>query len=430
MRAGTAWVDITPTKPLCVAGQLHRRIGEYTHDPLTANAVAFDDGASRVVIVSCDLLYLPIEFTDEVQAVCHERFDIPARSVLIACTHTHVGPCTNTRSVGEVSPEYMDGLRASLVEVIGRALDDLEDVALYAGTGRLDELGFNRRGCHSDGRADMYHGSWNDNFDGLEGPRDGRLPVIFARRASDGGLKVLIPSFATHPTSMEGDCFYSADIPGSLRAFLRRNLGDEVGIVYLTGAAGNTSPMQLENNPERDRRWYDEVGWERCGTYIGAEVLKVIASTTEPMADPMIRLAQAVEPIPMRPYPTDFDPEKLSWGRDYFAPYRDDWPRMLREESPVEVRLNVLRLGDAVICTNPAELYVEHGLAIKDASPASVTIVSELTDGHVGYVPTTEAFAHGGYSVWPAWSSKLAEDAGDIIVESTGRLLREAFPDD
>ncbi len=99
MQAGTAWVDITPTKPLDVAGQLHVRVGEYTHDPLTANAVAFDDGATRVVIISCDLLYLPIEFTDEVQALCHERFNIPARSVLIACTHTHVGPCTNTRSV-------------------------------------------------------------------------------------------------------------------------------------------------------------------------------------------------------------------------------------------------------------------------------------------------------------------------------------------
>ena len=59
MRAGTAWVDITPTKPLDVAGQLHRRIGEYTHDPLTANAAAFDDGGVRSSLVSCDLLFLP-----------------------------------------------------------------------------------------------------------------------------------------------------------------------------------------------------------------------------------------------------------------------------------------------------------------------------------------------------------------------------------
>lgn len=428
MRAGTAWADITPDTPIHVAGQLHPRIGEYTHDPLTANAAAFGDGERRVVIVSCDLLHLSVPVVSEVQRHCETRFGIPARSVLIACTHTHVGPCTDVHSVGDVSDEYMDRLKASLVDVVGRALDDLEDVHLFAGIGWLDELGFNRRGFHADGTADMYHGSWNEDFAGLEGPRDGRLPVIFATRA-DGTVKLVIPSLATHPTTMEGDCFYSADIPGSVRAFLRRNLGEEVGVVYLTGSAGNTAPMQLEGNPGRARPWYGEEGWMRCGTYIGAEVLKVIASTTEPMSDPELRLAQAVEPIPIRPYPADFDPEKLSWGRDYFTRHRDDWPRMLREDSPAEVRLSALRLGDAAICTNPAELYVEHGLAIKDASPAGVTIVSELTDGSVGYVPTREAFAHGGYSVWPAWSSRLSEDAGEIIVESTRRLLADVFPD-
>jgi len=422
MRAGTAWADITPSKPIHIAGQLHARLGEYAHDPLTINAAAFDDGSQQVAIVSCDLLFLIDDFIGEVQSICHERFGIPARSVLIACTHTHAAPCTTPFLPGEMSAEYMDGLRGSLVDVVGRAVDDLEDVNLYASVGNLDQFGFNRRGLHADGRVDMYHGSWNDDFAGVEGPRDGRLPVIFARRPN-GDVKVIIPSFAAHPTSFESETFYSADIVGSLRMFLRRNLGEEVGVAYLTGAAGNTALLQLDDNPERERPWYGEEGYTRCGMYMGAEVLKMIASTTEPMADPRIRLVQAVEKIPIRPYPTDFDPEKLSWGRDYFAPYRDDWPRMLREESPVDVRLNVLRLGDAVICTNPAELYVEHGLAIKDASPARVTIISELTDGHVGYVPTTEAFAHGGYSVWPAWSSKLAENAGDTIVESTGRLL-------
>ena len=426
MRTGTAWADITPTEPLHVAGQLHVRVGEYTHDPLTANAAAFDDGAQRVVLMSCDLLHLSVPVVSEVQSLCEKRFGIPANSVLIACTHTHVGPCTSERSIGDMSPRYMESLRESLVDVVGRALDDLEDVHMFAGTGWLDELGFNRRGCHTDGRADMYHGSWNDDFADLEGPRDGRLPVIFARRP-DGSIKLVIPSFATHPTTMEGDCFYSADIPGAVRIFLRRNLGEDVGVVYLTGAAGNTSPMQLENNPQRERPWYGEQGWERCGTYIGAEVLKVIASTVEPMAEPEIRLAQAVEQIPIRTYPADFDPEKLSWGREYCTTYRDDWARMLAEDSPVEVRLSVLRLGDAVICTNPAELYVEHGLAIKDASSARVTIVSELTDGSVGYVPTRDALSHGGYSVWPSGSSKLSEDAGEVIVETTARLLRDVF---
>jgi len=425
MRVGTAYADITPSRAIHVAGQLHERVGEYAHDPLTVNAVAFESGESRVVLVSCDLLFLPDDFVREIQTRCEAEFGIPGDSVLIACTHTHVAPCTMAGLPGRVDAEWMRDLRAKLIAVVGRAVGDLEDASVCAGSVNLDQLGFNRRGLHADGSVDMYHGCWNLDFAGLEGPRDGELGVIFARRM-DGSVKAVIPSFATHPTTFEGDCFYSADLVGSLRSFLRDALGGDLGVVYLTGAAGNTAPLDIEHDAERSRPWYGEVGWKRAGEYLGRGVLEVVDSAP-PMTDPVLRLAQAVVKIPIRQYPDDFDPEKLSWGREYFGAARDEWPRMLREESPVSVRLSVLRIGDAAICANPAELYVEHGLAIKASSPARVTLISELTDGYVGYVPTKDAFRRGGYSTWPADTSKLAEDAGEIIVEATGGLLKQAF---
>jgi hypothetical protein len=56
-----------------------------------------------------------------------------------------------------------------------------------------------------------------------------------------------------------------------------------------------------------------------------------------------------------------------------------------------------------------------------------VTLIGELCDGYCGYVPTREAFSHGGYSTWPATTCKLAEDAGERIVEGTAECLAEAF---
>ena len=160
--------------------------------------------------------------------------------------------------------------------------------------------------------------------------------------------------------------------------------------------------------------------------YLGSEVLKVIAATTEPMVHPRFHLAQVTVKIPLRPWPDSFDPNH-TFCPPYYEKSRASWPRMLREENPVDVRLNVLRIGSAAICTNPAELYVEHGLAIKEFSSALVTVVSELTDGYVGYVPTQSAFQRGGYSTWTCPTSKLATDAGQIIVEQTRKLLQEAF---
>jgi len=173
--------------------------------------------------------------------------------------------------------------------------------------------------------------------------------------------------------------------------------------------------------------WRHEEGWERSGMYLGSEILKVIATTTKPMSDQVLRMAQAIVPIPIRRYPEESQELDRMWQIEHFLQAREEWPEIIRTESPVKVPLNVIRVGNAAICTNPAELYVEHGLAIKKHSPAHITIISQLTDGYVGYVATKGAYQHGGYSTWPARTCKLSEDAGDMIVEATHRLLDEVF---
>ncbi len=91
-----------------------------------------------------------------------------------------------------------------------------------------------------------------------------------------------------------------------------------------------------------------------------------------------------------------------------------DWPRKLREESPVEVRVNVIRIGDTVICTNPAELFSDFALAIRGlprAGRADQPVDRRLRRLHAD----PEAFTRGGYETWPSGTSKLVPEAGTII---------------
>jgi neutral ceramidase len=430
MQFGYAQSDITPSKPIPIAGQMHVRMGNYTHDPLTVNAVAMSSGDIRVVLVSCDLLIMPGELANNVQAECQKAYGIPARSVIIGSIHTHLAPFTEDwLGISDCDPNYIEELQAKLVKTVGRALNDLEEVEVYAGAGYLEQMGFNRRGLHHGGKCDMYHGSWLDGFEGVEGPRDGEVGVVFAKRP-DGSVKVVISSFSTHPNSVEGESFYSADLAGSVRMFIRRNLGEDVGVVYLTGAAGNTAPSKLDDNKDRKMPWRGEEGWKRSGLYLGGEIVKIISGAVEPMQNPSLRLEQATVPIAIREWPKNLNPAGMPGGfREYYTKMLAEWPRILAEESPADVRLNVVRVGDAAICTTPAELFVEHGLAMKNKSKAKVTLLSELTDGYVGYVPTKDAFLHGGYETWPAISSLLKENAGEIIVENIGTLLNRAFSD-
>jgi neutral ceramidase len=427
MLLGTAWEEITPDRPLPLLGQMHVRLGQYKRDPLTVNAVVVAEGAQRVALISIDVCVLPDELVRAMQQACAAQADIQAEAVIIAATHTHVAPCTTDAIVGDPDPDFLARLQAAVVSSVERAIADLEPCELFAGAGHLEHMGWNRRGMRRDGSCHMYWGSWKEDFVGIEGPRDGEVGVIFARRA-DGRVKSVITSFSTHPNCVEGESFYSADLPGEVRRVLRAALGDEVGVIYLTGAAGNTAPSIMEQNPQQIQPWRGESGLVRSGLYLGGEILKVIAAQTTPMPNPVLSHQQVHLPIPMREWDAWADLSEFRGGMlEFFEKSRADWPRLMREANPVETRLHVVRLGDAAICLNPAELYVEFGLAIKAQSPARVTLIGELGDGYVGYVPTPEAIRHGGYSATSASHTRLVPEAGWMMVENTRALLAQAF---
>ena len=93
----------------------------------------------------------------------------------------------------------------------------------------------------------------------------------------------------------------------------------------------------------------------------------------------------------------------------------------------VDVDMRALVLSDDIaIAANPSEFFVELGMAVKAQSPFKHTLVSTLTNGNVGYVPTRQAFVDGGYEVkkYPE-NSFLDVDAGEQMVAASVGLLRQ-----
>jgi len=433
IRMGFGEAELTPAPGLELFGQMHRRVAERKRDPLMACAVAAsDDGGSPAVLVAVDVCVLPDTLVHRMQAEFSHRTGIPAPRLLLHATHTHVAPATATFMAAAADPAFVDRLCGAVLEAAGSAVARQQRVDLIGGEGRLDFMGWNRRAMYADGSSAMYGHAGQDGFAGIEGPRDPTLSVLAARTAR-GRIVGAIVGFSTHPNSVEGESFYSADIPGEVRRLLKRLLGAR-GVVYLTGAAGNTAPSILDTG-QTDQPWRGEEGLRRSGLYLAGEAAKVIASHTVPLASLPLRLEHAAPRIGLREWPAADAPNfplplKTSlWpeARSYYEQMQAEWPRMLAEENPVEVRLNVLRMGDCAVCTNPAELFVEHGLAIRAQSPARVTFISQLTDGYVGYVPTRLAFSRGGYETWPALSSRLGPEAGEVIARETGDLLRRCW---
>ena len=431
-KCGAASAEFTPAPGLSLLGQMHERIATHKRDPLTANAVAFRQGRETVVLVAVDICILNDEFVQQTQALFAKRTGLPARQLLIHATHTHVAPTVFDLLTAKANRRFVVRVQQAILAAAARAVRDLDPVEVFSGTGQMNHMGWNRRAMFRDGSSRMYSDSETPGFIGLEGPRDPALPVLFARDAN-GAIKVVVVNFATHPNCLEGERFYSADLPGEVRRQLKALLGPEVVVVYLTGSAANVAPSILDPL-EADQPWRGETGVQRSGLYLAGEAAKVIASATRPIQNPVLRVLQTKLGIPIRPWPKPGainDPfpwiKKRPDTQRYYDAAKAEWPERAAKRNPVPVLVNVIRVGDTAFCTNPSEFFVEHGLAIRKLSPARVTFISELTDGYCGYVPTKKAFSRGGYETWPAPTSLLAPVAGPKIIAGTGQLLRKAF---
>ena len=83
----------------------------------------------------------------------------------------------------------------------------------------------------------------------------------------------------------------------------------------------------------------------------------------------------------------------------------------------------MLVIGDTAFVSAPGEFFVELGMEIKEKSPFERTFVVELANDCVGYIPTRAAFKEGGYETLNARSSKVAAEAGELIVENALNML-------
>jgi hypothetical protein len=96
----------------------------------------------------------------------------------------------------------------------------------------------------------------------------------------------------------------------------------------------------------------------------------------------------------------------------------DRWPG-----GRAALEVQVFRLDrDTAIVTLPAEIFVELGLAIKAASPFKTTLVVELTNEGLSYIPTKKAFAEGSYEIV---NSRVQPGSGERLVEAAIELLKE-----
>ena len=80
-----------------------------------------------------------------------------------------------------------------------------------------------------------------------------------------------------------------------------------------------------------------------------------------------------------------------------------------------------MAIGESVAFAGlPCEPFVDIGRDIKARSPFRTTIVTCLTNGSVGYIPSTKARGEGGYE---GLGSRFGAETGDAIAAALATQL-------
>lgn len=430
LRAGASAVVITPSAGAAMAGYFDQRLSAGVDDDLYARCIVLERDGVKVALVACDLVEMPRLVAQRARRIIAEQSGIPPERVMISATHCHTGPVVDLDKPGPArdwdlsqNRPYVERLPALIAKSVAQAAARLVPAAASVGTGHEDRLPFNRRYFMVDGTVGWNPGKLNPKVVKPAGPIDPEVPVVYFESDAGKPLATYV-NFAMHLDTV-GGVRINADYPHALLDLLGRIKGGDMVGVFTIGCAGNINHVDIKwHNPQHGRAEAN-----RIGTILAGEVLKTYPRL-QPVSPGSLRAASRVVPLAPAPVtPAEVEQAPAVIARGAKAPFlqRVGAYKALdvasRNRKPVEAEVQVIALGDDLAFVGlPGEIFVELGLAIKRRSPFAHTIIAELANGNVGYVPTLAAYPQGNYEVV---TSRCAAGSGERLVEAAVQLLTQ-----
>lgn len=433
LEVGAAAVVISPPEGTPLAGYYSLRGSKTVLDDIRSKAIVLRVGETQAALVVCDLISLPRHVVTEARRQIQKATGIPAGHVMISATHTHTGPVLTRESsldelvgaTSELGRRYTDKLPELIAKSVAEAHKNLAPARASVAHEKEEGLSFNRRFLIKDGTVSWNPSKRNPDIVKPAGPIDPDVGVVYFDSPKGAPIASYV-NFAMHPDTVGGEGV-SADYPGVLSKLLGECRGHDMITVFANGCCGNIN--------HRDVAWLDPQKGageaRRIGTILAADVLRAMRDL-KPLAADALKVRSEIVKLPLAP----ISESDIKSARETVKQIKDSKTKFLdkvkafqvldvqiRDGKPWEVEVQMISLGDQLAWVSlPGEIFVELGLAIKKDSQYSHTLIAELANGSIGYIPNKSAYAQGNYEVV---SARCGEGSGELLVEAALRLLKK-----
>ncbi len=433
LQAGVAVADITPPIGYRMCGYFSERLSTGVLNPLHAKALVLRQGDTRAAMVFCDLIGLSPEVSKQAREQVEREIGIPAGNILLAATHSHTGPLyfdalrdhLHEKAVAEHGKDpceevdYSSQLVAKIVGAIQEADAGMRPVEAEVAVSQQQGLSFNRRFHMKDGTVRFNPGVLNPDIVRAAGPIDSDVGVVLFREGQTALAGLM--NFALHLDTL-GGTQYAADYPYFIEQTLRESLGRDFVLLFGNGACGDINHIDVTTK--------ERLKTETIGTTLGRTVAAGL-SQAKALDKPRLAAGRAVIEVPVQKF-TPAELEQAKKDMDKIGARDLSFLEQVRAYKIVDIQsrgssipleVQAFRLSDEVAVVGlPGEVFVDIGLAIKKASPFPTTLVIELCQDDVAYVPTRKAFAEGSYETV---NSRIAPGGGEKMAEAAIKLLKD-----
>jgi hypothetical protein len=375
-----------------------------------------EPGAGKVAIVACDVLFVERDFIDRALARIEKSTGIPPSAVLVNATHTHHAPTTSTIHGYEREQGFVKRVEDAIVLAVESANAEREEASMLYKLGEETTVGANSRVLLADNTI-FWIGKMDDAVRHT-GPFDPQLPVL-AFRDPANKLRALLFNHSTHTIGTRQPGVRSPSFYGLAAQELEAELGCPVE--FLEGASGSThniTPVPVDTAIVRMKK----------------AVTDALAAA-EPQAATRVASIKRTFEFKVRTFDEAVEDEKVSSycrkrAPDHAEPIIEvfrNMRRVLKQEQGKtrETFLQVIALGDVAIVGVPAEYFTIFGVDIKRRSPFKHTIVAELANDWIGYLPNLEGHQFGGYQTWMGLHSYAEVGTGERVADEAVKMLEE-----